>query len=390
MVVHPRRKCGKGDAMNITGNPEPTANRDPKQDAAAWKAIVLKFQEPSFPRATWQIVNTLVPFAALWYLMYLSLSWSYWITFPLAVLAGMFLVRIFIIFHDCGHGSFFKSRRANDVFGFITGLLTLTPYYHWRWEHSIHHATSGSLDRRGVGDVWTMTVEEYLQSSRWKRFSYKLARNPFVLLGVAPIFLFVFYQRFPAAKASPRERKSVHWMNLAILALSTAICWGFSHHRGWGFGITAYLLIHLTITLVGGGVGIWMFYVQHQFEDVYWERDEKWDFKTAALEGSSFYKLPRILQWFSGNIGFHHIHHLSSRIPNYNLERCHDADPMFRDVKPLTFFKSLKSLTFRLWDEQRGKLVGYRHARKLRRERRQAQSSQRSTGNERHSNTNQN
>ena len=366
--------------MNTTGTPEPSAARNPKQDTAAWKAIVLKFQEPSLPRAVWQLVNTLGPYAVLWYLMYLSLSWSYWITLGLAVLAGMFTIRIFIIFHDCGHGSFFKSRLANDVFGFITGMLTITPYYHWRWEHSIHHATSGSLDRRGTGDVWTMTVEEYLQSSRWKRFSYQLARNPVVLFVIAPIVLFVFMQRFSSSKASPRERWSVRWMNLAVFANAALLSWVVG-------GFIPYLLIHLTIVLVGGGAGIWMFYVQHQFEDVYWERDENWDYTAAALEGSSFYKLPRILQWFSGNIGFHHIHHLSSRIPNYNLERCHDADPMFHEVKPITFFSSLKSLTYRLWDEQRGKLVGYRHARKLRKERQKAQSEQEAAQNHRQSQT---
>lgn len=373
--------------MNETGTPELKPTRNSKQETAAWKAIVLKFQEPSLPRAVWQLVNTLGPYALLWYLMYLSLSWSYWITLPLAILAGLFLVRIFIIFHDCGHGSFFKSRLANDIFGFITGVLTITPYYHWRWEHSIHHASAGSLDRRGVGDVWTMTVEEYLQSGRWKRFAYQLARNPFVLFGIAPIYLFVVHQRFYAAKASRREKWSVIWMNIAILGVAAALSWAFSMHRGWGYGIVAYLLIHLTIVLVGGGVGIWMFYVQHQFEDVYWERDENWDFTAAALQGSSFYKLPRILQWFSGNIGFHHIHHLSSRIPNYNLERCHDADPMFQQVKPITFFTSLKSLSYRLWDEQKGRLVGFRSARKLRRERREAQAAQRPSDNFRPSET---
>ena len=369
--------------MNTTDYPAPEGVRDPKQDTAAWKAIVLKFQEPSLPRAIWQLVNTLGPYALLWYLCYRSLSWSYWITLPLAMLAGMFLVRIFIIFHDCGHGSFFKSRLANDIVGFITGVLTLTPYYHWRWEHSVHHASAGSLDRRGTGDVWTMTVEEYLQSSRWKRFAYKLARNPFVLFGIAPVFLFMIHQRFYSAKANARERWSVIWMNIAVLGVAVALSLAFGAHYGWGRGIVAYLLIQLTITMTGGGVGIWMFYVQHQFEDVYWEREENWDFKAAALQGSSFYKLPRILQWFSGNIGFHHIHHLSSRIPNYNLERCHDADPMFRDVKPLTFFSSLKSLTYRLWDEQRGKLVGFRHARKLRKERKAAQAAQQSAENHR-------
>ncbi len=366
--------------MNVSNDTRPGGPSKPVRDAADWKAIVQKYQQPSLPRAAWQLVNTLLPYAALWYLMFLSLSWSYWITLPLAVVAGMFLVRIFIIFHDCGHGSFFKSHLANDIFGFLTGVLTLTPYYHWRWEHSIHHASAGSLDRRGTGDVWTMTVEEYLQSSRWKRFAYKLARNPVILFGIAPICLFVFRQRFYSPKANPREKWSVRWMNLAILGVAALLSWVFSGHRGWGYGITAYLLIQLFVVAVGGGMGIWMFYVQHQFEDVYWERDQNWDFKEAALKGSSFYKLPRILQWFSGNIGFHHIHHLSPRIPNYNLERCHKADPMFQEVKPLTFFESLKSLRYRLWDEKLGKLVGYRRARKLRRERREAQSAQRSHG----------
>ncbi len=341
-------------------NAMPGVRRSPRQDTSVWKAIVLKYQQPSRWRAAWQLVNTLVPFAALWYLMYLAMSWSWWAVIPLAMLAGLFVIRIFIIFHDCGHGSFFKSRLANDIVGFITGMLTLTPYYHWRWEHSIHHASAGSLDRRGTGDVWTMTVEEYLKSSRWKRFAYRLARNPFVLFGIAPVYLFMIRQRFSSPTANSRERWSVRWMNLAILGMAAGL--------SWAFGIVPYLLIQLTITLVSGSVGIWMFYVQHQFEDVYWERDENWDFTAAALQGSSFYKLPRILQWFSGNIGFHHIHHLSSRIPNYNLERCHDADPMFQTVKPITFFSSLKSLTFRLWDEKKGKLVGFGHLKKHRRQ----------------------
>lgn len=329
-------------------------------EIAAWKGIVAQYQKPSTGKALWQVVNTLGPYSLLWYLMYRSLAVSWWITLPLAVLAGAFLVRVFIIFHDCGHGSFFKSGRANDVTGFIAGVLTLTPYYHWRWEHAIHHASAGHLDRRGTGDVWTMTVQEYLESSRWRRFSYRLARNPIVLFVIAPLYLFVIRQRFPSAQANPRERMSVHWMNLAILGMAAIL--------SWIYGLEAYLLIQLTAMAVAGGAGVWLFYVQHQFEDVYWERGDKWDFKAAALEGSSFYKLPKILQWFSGNIGFHHIHHLSSRIPNYNLERCHNAHPIFQEVKPITPVSSLKSLTLRLWDEKLRKLVGYRHVRNLRRE----------------------
>ena len=329
-------------------------------DAAAWKEIVAKYQQPSAGRAIWQIINTFVPYAGLWCLIYFSRSISWWLTVPLAILAGGFLVRVFIIFHDCGHGSYFKSRTANDVLGFIAGVLTFTPYYHWRWEHAIHHASSGHLDKRGVGDIWTMTVQEYLESSRWKRFAYRLARNPVILFAIAPLYLFLVQQRIPSSKANPRERLSVHWMNLAIVG----VAFGLS----WIFGLGSYLIIQLIVILVAGAAGVWLFYVQHQFEDVYWERGENWDFTAAALQGSSFYKLPKILQWFSGNIGFHHIHHLSPRIPNYNLERCHQADPMFQSVRPITLFSSLKSITFRLFDEQQRKLVGYRRVHELRRQ----------------------
>lgn len=332
---------------------------EPKADKAAWQRIVARYQQPSTPRALWQITNTLGPLVLLWYLMYQTLSISWWLTMPLAVLAGAFLVRVFIIFHDCGHGSFFKSRAANDVWGFLCGILTFTPYYHWRWEHSLHHATAGDLDRRGTGDVWTMTVQEYLESSRWKRFAYRLARNPIVLFVIAPFYLFVIRHRFSKAKASRRERYSVYWMNLAIFGMAAVMT--------AAFGFKAYLLIQLTMLMVAGSAGVWLFYVQHQFEGVYWERRDDWDYAAAALQGSSFYKLPRVLQWFSGNIGFHHIHHLSPRIPNYHLEKCHNADPLFQQVKPITLLSSFKSFTFRLWDEQRRKLVGYRHLKGIRR-----------------------
>ncbi|RME93964.1 MAG: fatty acid desaturase [Verrucomicrobia bacterium] len=328
----------------------------PRNEVAKWKAIVAEYQKPSFWRASWQIVNTVGAYAALWYLMYLSLSVSWWLTIPLAVLAGGLLIRTFIIFHDCGHGSFFKSRRANAFWGFITGLLTFTPFYHWRWEHSLHHATAGDLDRRGVGDVWTLTVQEYLEASRWKKFAYRLARNPFVLFLLAPLYLFLIRQRLPSPNASPRERLSVWTMNLAIVALAAVLI--------SIFGFWPWLILQLTAIAVAGSGGVWLFYVQHQFEDAYWERRENWDYTEAALKGSSFYKLPRVLQWFSGNIGFHHIHHLSPRIPNYNLERCHRSHPIFQNVKPMTLRDSLKSIRFRLWDEDGRKLVGFGHLKK--------------------------
>jgi omega-6 fatty acid desaturase (delta-12 desaturase) len=347
--------------MTSDSNPIPAK---PPADNAAWKEIVLKYQKPSLGRALWQILNTIIPYGLIWYLMCLCRPISWWLVVPLAVLAGAFLVRVFIIFHDCGHGSYFKSRGANDAVGFLAGILTFTPYYHWRWEHAIHHGSAGDLDKRGTGDVWTMTVQEYLESSRWKKFAYRLARNPIVLFVIAPLFLFVIRQRFPSSKASRRELHSVYAMNLAILGMAVAL--------SLVFGVWAYVLIQLIILMVAGGAGVWMFYVQHQFEDVYWERGEDWSFVAAALQGSSFYKLPRILQWFSGNIGFHHIHHLSPRIPNYNLEKCHQADPLFRQVKPITLFSSFKSATYRLWDEKNKKLVGYRVLRELRKQHKQA------------------
>jgi len=343
--------------MNNNNHPVSSEDNRPA-DADAWQEIVVHYQKPSIGRALWQIVNTIGPYWLLFYFMYRSLTVSYWITLPLAILAGGLFVRIFIIFHDCGHGSFFQSRKANDILGVITGVLVFTPYYHWRWEHAVHHATSGDLDRRGLGDIWTLTVQEYLESSRWKRFAYRLARNPVVLFVLAPMFLFLMKYRLPKARASRRERHSVYWTNLAVLGMAAGL--------SWVFGLEAYLLIQLTILMVAGSAGVWLFYVQHQFEEVYWERGQQWDYATAALQGSSFYKLPRLLQWFSGNIGFHHIHHLSARIPNYHLEKCHQAEPLFQSVKPITLFSSLKSLTFHLWDEQRHKLVGYRQLRTFR------------------------
>ena len=317
-----------------------------------WKAIVAQYEQANTLRASWQIVNSIGSYVLLWFLMYLTLSVSWWLTVPLALLAGGLLIRVFIIFHDCGHGSFFRSRRVNDFWGFITGLLTFTPYYHWRWEHSVHHASNGHLDRRGVGDIWTLTVEEYLNSSRWRKFSYRLARNPLVLFVIAPLFLFVIRERFPSRGARSRERRSVWVMNIALLA------WCLSLISLFGF--VPWLIIQCTALAMAGCGGIWLFYVQHQFEDAYWERGDGWDYTAAALNGSSFYKLPKVLQWFSGNIGFHHIHHLSSKIPNYNLERCHRSNAMFQTTKPLTMLGSLRSLPLRLWDEESRKLISFR------------------------------
>lgn len=326
-----------------------------------WKKIVAKYTVPSLPRALWQVANTLIPYAAMWFLMYWSLSVSYWLTLGLAVIAGLLVVRVFIIFHDCGHGSFFKSRKANDILGFITGMITFTPYGHWTWQHSVHHQTSGDLDRRGEGDIWTLTVNEYLSSPRSRRFLYRFLRNPFILFVVAPLIMFFGYQRLCSPRAKGKDRMSVYLMNFALAVMVGGMMW----LMGW----KEYLMIQIPVTLVAGAAGIWMFYVQHQFEDVYWEHRDEWDYTTAAIEGSSFYKLPKILQWFTGNIGFHHVHHLSSRIPNYYLEACHNSHPMFYSVKPITLRTSLKCMNLRLYDEESRQLIGYKKLKEIRRDR---------------------
>lgn len=320
-----------------------------------FRAIAAPFEKSSVSKAVWQMVNTIGSFALIWVAMYFTRSVSWWLTVPLAVLNGLFLVRTFIIFHDCGHGSFFVSKKANTIVGFVTGLLTFTPYHHWRWEHSVHHASSGNLDARGIGDIWTMTVDEYLAASPARKLCYRVARNPLILFGLGPIFLFAVLHRVPAKTARPRERREVHLMTVAV----TLMAIGMSQLFGW----RDYLILQAIILMVGGCAGLWMFYVQHQFEDVYWEKDAHWNHNRAALEGSSYYQLPRILQWFSGNIGFHHIHHLNSRIPNYNLEQAYLACPEFQNVQPITLWSSLKTIRLRLWDTRTRRMIGFRELR---------------------------
>jgi omega-6 fatty acid desaturase (delta-12 desaturase) len=301
-------------------------DRDSTPSAAFSRDNVLRFQTPCRSKALWQLVNSVVPYILLWIAMVYAVEVSYWLVVPLAILAAGFLARIFIIFHDCGHASFFESNRANQVTGTIAAFLNLTPYRHWRWQHALHHGSSGNLDRRGAGDIWTLTVHEYLESTRRKRVAYRLVRNPLVLFIIAPLYVFVVHHRFAAKTASARERQSVYRTNWALLA-ATVLMSVF-------IGLKAFLLIQLTVSAFAGALGLWLFHLQHQFEGAYWSRGKEWSYTAAALQGSSFYKLPKILQWFTGNIGFHHIHHLSPRIANYHLERCHDADAYFRKIKP--------------------------------------------------------
>lgn len=328
--------------------PVPTTRTPP--DRKRIQPILARYQRSDTRIALWQLANTLIPYALLWVLAYFSLRVSYLLTLPLAVLAAGFLVRAFIIFHDCGHGSFLPSRKANDVVGIITGLLTFTPYYRWRHDHAVHHATSGDLDRRGVGDVPTLTVDEFRVLPPFQRFIYRFWRHPAILFTIGPLVMFVIIQRFPTKGGGRREQISVHATNLALAGLVA----GLIALMGW----QAYLLIQLPIIIVAAAAGVWLFYVQHNYEGTYWERHDKWDYMTAALYGSSFYQLPAVLQWFSGNIGFHHIHHLSPRIPNYRLAKCHEENAVFH-VEPLTLRKSLRSLRLRLWSEEARQMVGF-------------------------------
>lgn len=323
-------------------------------EANPWIAIsknLEKYQVPDLKRSIWQITNTFIPYIGLWILIVYSLSVSYWLTAFLIVVAAGFLVRLFIIFHDCGHGSYFKSQKANRIIGMFFGILAFTPYDNWHNQHMKHHGTVGNLDKRGVGDVWTMTREEYRASSKWTRLKYRIYRNPLVMFGIGSLYVFLINNRLTKKGMTRKEKMNVHFTNAAILLIFTtmSLLIGF-----WTFAV-----IQLSILYIAAISGLWLFYLQHQYEDVSWFRNNDWNFRTVALHGSSFVKFPKLLQWFSGNIGFHHIHHMNARIPNYNLNKCYRENTVFKEVKPVTFLMSLRSLKLRLWDEQIQKMVSF-------------------------------
>ncbi len=282
----------------------------------------------------------------------LQRGYPYWTTLAVAALAGGILVRVFIVFHDCCHGSFFASRRANTILGYVTGILTFTAFEDWRYAHNKHHATAGNLDRRGIGDIWTLTTEEYLTAPLSKRLAYRIYRNPLILFGPGSILLFLVLQRFCKKGACRRERMSVLITNIALLlliAIATST-----------IGLRAYTLIQFPVILIGGAVGLWLFYIQHQFEQAYWVRHEFWDPMSVALHGSSYFKLPKILQWFTGNIGLHHVHHVRPSIPNYNLQQCFDEVSALQEIKAITLMESIRSLRLGLYDEKNKRLVSFR------------------------------
>jgi acyl-lipid omega-6 desaturase (Delta-12 desaturase) len=330
-------------------------------DYAGWQQLVRTYQQPNLRQAVWQMLTSFGGLFLSLSLMALSLTVSYGLTLFLAVFAAGFLVRVFIIQHDCGHGSFFKSRRANDLVGTVCGVLTMAPYRFWRKTHAIHHAHHAELEERGIGDVWTMTVQEYQAAPWWKRAAYRVFRNPVFLFVIAPPVNFIVLQRFPlngSVSWRTGEIASVWWTDLAIVALLGA--------AALAFGPLEVLMVWLPVMVIASSVGTWLFYVQHQFERTYWEHTPQWDYTLAAMHGSSYYQLPRVLQWFTGNIGFHHIHHLSPRIPNYNLQRCHDENPLLQQVASLSVRDSLKTAGLTLWDEEQQRLVTFREARRMR------------------------
>ena len=326
-------------------------NSKPEGRRPEWIRIISRYNKPDNLRSWWQVINSVGSYIILWILMVMSLKVSYLLTLGLAVIAAGFMVRIFIIFHDCGHGSFFKSRTMNRIIGNITGTIVFTPYNKWHHEHNIHHQTVGNLDKRGIGDVKTLTVDEYLKLSKWQRFTYRIYRNPLLLFGIIPILLFAIVYRFTKPYMTGRQKLYLHLSNLGLAVTIFLVILAI----GW----KAYLLIQIPVLYMGAVAGVWLFYVQHQFKDVIWTNEENWDYKKMALEGSSLYKLPALLNWFTGNIGYHHIHHLSPLIPNYNLKKCHNENSLFHEVKPVTFFSGFESLVLRLWDERRMRMIGF-------------------------------
>jgi omega-6 fatty acid desaturase (delta-12 desaturase) len=331
-------------------NPEASGGLGAARD---WLPALDRYRTPSQPRSLLEIAITAVPFALLWLAMWASLEWSYLLSLAIAVPAAGFLVRLFMIQHDCGHGSFFRRRWANDWTGRAIGVLTFTPYDHWRRSHAVHHASSGNLDRRGIGDITTLTVAEYLARPWWRRLAYRCYRHPLVMFAIGPAYQFLVQHRFPA-HGSPKGWRS--WLSPmatnAAIALLAAVVIGL-------VGVTPFLLVQLPIILLAASIGVWLFYVQHQFEATHWAEDGSWTVHEAALHGSSHYDLPMVLRWFTANIGVHHVHHLCSRIPYYRLGRVLRDHPELQNVGRITLRDSLACVRLTLWDERRGRMISF-------------------------------
>ncbi|KKE79262.1 fatty acid desaturase [Bacilli bacterium] len=331
-----------------------------KQKQAQLRKSVAPFATSDMKISIIQIINSFVPFFLLWFLAYQSLSISFWLSLPFSIVAAGFVVRIFIIFHDCTHMSFFKSGKANRILGTITGIITHFAFEKWKRDHSIHHATSSNLDKRGTGDVWVMTVDEYTEASFWGRLGYRLYRNPLVMFGLGPFYLFLISNRFNRKGAKRKERWNTYLINVSLVVIYVLLVWFI----GW----QSLLMVQLPIIFIAGSLGVWLFYVQHQFEDSYFENEEEWDYVKAAVDGSSYYKLPKVLQWLTGNIGFHHVHHLSPRVPNYQLEKAHESTPPLQKATTITLKTSLQSIRFRLYDQASRTFVSFKEYKAMQRQ----------------------
>ena len=322
-----------------------------EQKKENWKKIVKHYSTPDEGKSWFQVANTLIPYFVLWFLSYQSLKIHFALSLFFSVLLAGFMVRTFIIMHDCGHGSFFKSSKKRTIVGYITGFLTWTPYWQWTNDHAIHHQTSGNLDKRGHGDVWTATVNEYKEMSFWGKIGYRLYRFPPVTFLLGPIFVFQWNFRFFKKHDGPKEKQSVIICNIfLVLMLATA---------HFTIGLKDFFIVHGIATLIAQIAGTWLFYVQHQYEGVYWRRNESWDYFDSAMEGSSYFKLPAPLQWISGNIGFHHLHHLSHKIPNYKLQKAMEENEIFKNPYTITMGSSLKSAFMHIYDEEHGDLISF-------------------------------
>ncbi len=330
-----------------------------EQTSEEWRKILGPYGGADLRRSLGQILTSIVPFFLFWYAAYRALSVGYWLTLILAVPTAGFVMRLFLIQHDCGHGSFFKSQKVADLVGFWLGVLTLTPYRYWRKTHAYHHAHSGDLDFRGLGDVDTITVSEYNEKPFLGRLRYRLYRNPLVLLSVGGFFVFALKHRYPwdIPKRWKREWASVWKTNAVLLAIVVLL--------GLTIGLKAALMVHLPVLLVTATVGVWLFYVQHQFEDTYWNEHTDWSYFEAGLQGSSYLELPKLLQWVTASIGIHHVHHLSAQIPNYRLQKCLDENPELQRVTRITLWEGIKTLRLSLWDEDSRRLISFREARRL-------------------------
>ena len=325
--------------------------------AQTWTSRLAAYKNPDNPRGVYEIVVTLIPFVACWYAVWVLVQVNVGLAFLAAIPAAGLMVRLFMIQHDCGHGGMFTSRRANDWVGRIIGILTLTPYDYWRQSHALHHAGSGNLDRRGMGDIDTLTIGEYMALGWWGRVKYRLYRHPLVMFGLGPSYLFILRHRLPTGGL---QQGRMAWLSVLGTNLGIATIAGLLIYA---VGLVPFLLVQVPIVMIGASIGVWLFYVQHQFDHTHWERNGEWKHETAALHGSSYYDLPRPLMWITGNIGIHHLHHLSSRIPFHRLPQVLKDHPELKEIGRLTLWESLKCVRLTLWDEDAKRLVSFRDVR---------------------------